>query len=206
MNTSQLGAGGIFAGVKPPKYLSGKFYLPQHCFPTSNTITLTATRRVYIPFFCAHTQTFAGIKFYNSGTGDNGKKVRTGVYAESATGGPGALVAECSEVTLTGAAAIRTATGSLALVGGRMYFLTLQADTAPVLYGMTSQEASTVASVFATHLGAFALDVSSANANTLPMADYVDTTYGAFPSTATAPTASYTMNGVGRLPLCGVYV
>lgn len=202
-------SGGIYGGVKPPRYLSGKVYIPQHVLASSGTLAVTATRRYYVPFFCSFTQTFAGMKTYNSGVGDNGKKIRMGVYNEATTGGPGTLVAEVSETTLTGASAIRTATGSMTLIGGQMYFLCFTSDTAPTMHVMghfTSAAGSVAPAPFSTQHGIFTWDVGSTDSRTQPLGDYVDTAYGALPSTAVAPTASVSVQAVSPLPLFGLYV
>lgn len=196
-----LSAGGIYMGVAPPKYFTGKIYYPQHCMPSSNPTTVTSTRKFYIPMFIPFTQTFAGCKIYNSGSGDNAKTIRTGVYSQATGGGPGTLQVEFTQITLTGASAVRTATGSVTLTGGQMYFLCLHSATNPAMNSMAANDTYVTMSPLANQLGSFAL-IPGAD---VPLADYVDTAYAALPATATAPTATLG-TASDRIPLMGLYV
>lgn len=52
------------------------------------------------PFFVSAVTVVDGLAFENAGTGDNGDKVRMGLYGSTTGGLPGALLSETGEITL----------------------------------------------------------------------------------------------------------
>lgn len=207
-------ANGSFGGAPPPIRMTGKFYTPHHCTADGQTVTISANLIYYVPFYVPATGTYLGCKFFNSGVGDNGKKVRTAVYSESSTGGPGTLQKDFGEVTLTGASAIRTAASTVTLSGPAWYYLALVSDTTPVLYSMSAITSGTVAgqitaSPIASQLGMFTPTIPGASdriADSTPIGETASFTYGAFNSTATTPTATIFGLNSGTFPYFGLYL
>lgn len=212
-----LNNNGIFGGLGPPRLLSGKMILPPHLMRDTNAGMITTGARYYIvPFPVAKPTTFSGAKFFNSGAGDNGDKVKIAAYSESSSGGPGLLAKDFGEATLTAAAAIRTLASSWNAAPG-MYYLELVSDNAVGLWAMSPMHQVTAVgytgvNAQANLLGGFASELlgSGAQPRSTYGGDYVDGTYANFPeATSLTPTNSifsYSDAGSGfPFPLFGLY-
>lgn len=203
---------GSFGGVAPPLFLSGKVYIPHWMFSSGGTATVVANQIMYIPYFVPRTTTFAGAKAYNQGAGDNGKKMRIAVYGEAAAGGPGALLKDFGEITLTAASAERTLANSVTLSGPAWVYLACNFDTTPAMFAMRPSFFSSNVGIstglnFGHQFGSFGLQVSTTALSNMPGVDYVASAYGAFASTAVTPTATDAIGtGAGDIPVMGLYV
>ena len=202
---------GPWNGVNPPIFPSGKIYIPPQLITTSLTHTTTATRLYYVPFYVPRTTTFAGAKTYNQGAGDNGETLRIGMYAEAAAGGPGALLKDFGEITLTAAAALRTLASSVTVVGARWVYLCLHANSAMAMYSMTPRTSGagtepSFAAPLSFAFGTYNLNATALYYNSTPACDYVDTAYGALAATAVAPTATLYAAGGAEMPVFSLYV
>lgn len=205
-------ANGIYGGVTPPPFQSGKYYWPQHVIPITGPITITANILYRMWMYVAETTTFSGGWFYNNGTGDNGKKIRIGVWDRS-----GALLKDFGEKTLNASAALRAVANSVTIPGGSLVQVGLVSDTAPVLRGVCSimfQSAAGTAApnILANQLGVFpAALFLSGGASNMPIGDTASFVYAALPSPITTATASITNSNntdiSGSLfPAMGLYV
>lgn len=179
-----------FMGGAPPSYVTNWAYRPQgQYYNQSTTVTTTATRLYYVPFRVWEQHTFSGVKTFNSGAGDTGETWRQGIYSHT-TSGPGSLLVDFGQGTLTAASAGRTLSASVSLAPG-VYWHAFHANTAAAWYAFTSS-ASAVGQ-FGYDMQAFVGTPSWADGVTSSSAEcnhlYVDTAYGALASTAVAPTA-----------------
>lgn len=189
------GGGGTFAGVQPLGAFAGvgnRF--PPH-WATINSLggglATTATRLYYVPYYFNEMRAFTGLKSYNTGSGDNGETFRMGVYraallSSGLRGAPSTLLADCGQVTLTGAAAERTLASSFTPDYVGWHFLALHANSAFSIAAIQNIGSSDVPNSMRNAFGNNAI-VASGTASF--GAFYVDTAYGALASTAVAPTA-----------------
>lgn len=209
---SLFGGVGTFLGRSPPVLMTGKVVLPQYLKPCGTGAPITSGRIYYAPIILPGNITYSGMKTYNSGTGDNGNKIKMAAYFESATGGPGALAKSFGEVTLDGTAAIRSAASSWT-PGPGLYFLAFAGNAAISMYtmisiGRDSAAGYILANPITTMLGGFASDYLAASNDGDIFGDYVSGTYSSFPADpATAPTN--TIMGVSVvsaiMPIFGLY-
>jgi len=199
-------ANGVWNGIAPPKKLAGKSYPPTNLVPYGPTdVTVTANRLYSVLFYVPETTTFAGAKAYNSGAADNGKKFRIGLYTD--VGGPGALIKDFGEGTLTGASGLRTLASSVTVNGPQWVWLSFISDTTPVFYSLcTLLQVSSVGfrtpTPITTQIGTFSPDATG-----WPIGDYAAQAYGALPSTA--PTSTNTIvdpGSGGTVPAMWLYV
>lgn len=207
---------GPITGVNPPRYITGHTYLPYGFQPGGATAATAVNDLYYYPFFVWKTQAFAGAKTFNAGAGDNGETLRLGVYADDgAIGGPGTLLKDFGEVTLTGAAALRTLANAVTLPGPAWYWMAYAANTAATIAAMAPITAATavgyVSNPMTSMLSGFKLSTQP-NATTVANMShglFVNTAYGAFAATAVAPTSElsglYATAGL-PYPLMGIYV
>lgn len=197
---------GLASGVALPKIMSGAGISPDYALQhVSNPLTTTATRLYYVPIYLDAITTFAGFKTYNSGAGDSGDVYRVGIYGEATAGGPGALLNDCGEVTLTGAAALRTSASSFSNTSIGWHYLAFHAQDAAAMYSMSGRlglsGVGLVNGAKTDALPQIGIPIVAAAANDSFPFLYVDTTYGALASTAVAPTAS-----TQKVPIMQVYV
>lgn len=186
--TSALSAGGsiIVPAINPPSYADAAYYTSQWGITAlSETMTTSAGRLYYIPFFVWEAHTFEAMAIFNSGAGDNGETLRVGVYDNTGAKGPGALVTDFGQATLTGASAVRELSGTAALQRG-IYWAAVHANAASAMYAY----AGLTTSINAMNLSADVGLLSLTNINAHYAFRYVDTAYGALASTAVAPTSS----------------
>lgn len=203
------GGSGLFAGKNPPHYITGAYYIPiGYSINTDGYGGTTATRVYYFPLTVWEARTFAGASVYNIGVGDNGKKIRLMVFNDNgASGGPGTLAKDFGEITLTGAAALRTVTSSWTAAAG-FYWGAIwleQSCTMSVMaaYSYVSAVGVGTGPNFMNYLGTI-----TAPTDTAAYAffyHYVDTAYGAAPATAVAPTGTDARTfgapaGIGGIP------
>lgn len=188
------------AGLHPPHWAH-----LEHSIATMNT---TATRLYYIPIYFEDIRAYTGIKSYNHGAGDNGDTFRMGVYQATLTSSgnrssPSSLVADCGEVTLTGAAAERTLASAFTPAYVGWHYLAFHANQAANMRMMTNTTSVGADGQYHPglkyHFGATAV-TNDYNAIGIA-AFYVDTTYGALASTAVAPTGFVT-----QAPTCVPYL
>lgn len=181
-------------------YKSNSIYTTPYGVPTNTNIGAAATRLYYYPFPVLAATTFNRAYTFNQGTVDSGEKYRTGLYADdAAAGGPGTLILDFGEVTLTAAEALRTQTISLDLssyVGQHVWFAFHNETSNMSIY--TVQFPMAVATVGSGVLPAMFGPLFGSIGKVLNGADafspckYVDTAYGALASTAVAPTTEIT--------------
>lgn len=173
---------------------TGLVHPPHYITKGGASVTTTATRAYYAPFFVHEPVTFSSIQTTNFGAGDNGDTYRLALYANDGTAGPGTRIQDIGEVTLTGAAARRTITTTINLqsYSGQWVWVMFHANQAADMYDMKS---STTAGEIINGMGTLGtFGDSYASATTIQSAfRYVDTAYGAAASTAVAPTASITI-------------
>lgn len=208
------GGGGLF-GVRPPAIIAGKFSLPDgYIRANSNTVTLTASRYYYAYKYVDRIETFSGVKFHDSGAGNNGKKVKVAAFTlDQETGAPNAVAKSFGEVTLDGTAGIETMASSWTPSEIGWHLIALTSDSDPVLYSMARGRHSSAvgqisADVFDIKLPPFATAFFAEVANTertYNHGEYVDGTYTNFPeATPVAPTTSL-ITAANTFPLFGLY-
>lgn len=191
-----------------PHYITGATYLPPGFSNSGSGITTTVNRCYYVPFVVWEARTFQAVSTYNQGVGDNGKKIRMMVFNDNgAIGGPGTLAKDFGEITLTGAAALRTLSSSWATTPG-IYWGAVWFNSASDIGTIEQFNIQTaVGSIGGSYAGAFFGDMGFTGAVRMAHCHYVDTSYGAAPSTAVAPTASIGTVGavvVGGMPIFGL--
>lgn len=182
-------------GAPAPEYITGRKYR-SHLYNTNTTafaLTTTATRLYYAPIYIHRAHTFTAMNMYNTDAGDNGEKFRLGLYNHSATNGPGSLVVDMGEITLTGAAAERSVVASCAVTRPGWYWTACHCDSASAVLSMVGIGSIKSDVGYKSHepynslFGAFGV-VDEATL-TVPGSPYVDTAYAVLASTAVAPTA-----------------
>ena len=193
----------FFGNQDQPKYITNCFYCPDGYLPNNATVPTTATRVYYTPFAVHSSHTFQGVSCFNQSAGDNGELIRMMVFT-SIDGAVGTLVKDFGEITLTGASALRTLTSSWAASPGT-YWMGHWFNSATDMYGMLPITVATA--VGAVHgptmshmIGNFTSNLN-AGAGTIAAAHYVDTTYGAAPGTAVAPTATLSLTNLSTTAL-----
>jgi len=179
-----------------PKYMAGGWYRPQGYFSNGGSVTTTTNRCYYVLLGVNRVYTFAGASTHNSGTGDNGEKIRLMVFNDDAVnGGPGTLAKDFGEITLTGAAAVRTLSSSWSAVPG-LYWGAVWHNSDATMYEMeTYSYSSGVGGIAGFMPGHVMPDLAFSGAPGFVMGLYVDTAYGAAPATAVAPTGIVGANG-----------
>ncbi len=199
MGISQGGAAtrfGLVAGAPSPKRMSGTMMMPHYAhMVNSGGITTTATRLYFAPIFLDQVDTWLGMRAYNNGAANTGDKLRLGIYTEASAGGPGSLLKDCGEVTLTAAAAVLTATNSFTNTYIGWHYVAIHAQSATPMRVMGAQEQR---SDVAYRWGAIAAQaIASLDSAGAIIAGYsagpqpfmsVDTVYGTLASTAVTPT------------------
>lgn len=186
-------------GAPTLSYDTGLTYHPHYILVgVTAGFTTTSTRAYYMPYYVAEPVVFSGIKTGNVGTGDNGDTYRVAIYANDGTAGPGTLIVDAGQVTLTGAAAVRTLSVSIDLTtySGRWVWVMVHCNQASLLHDMTAVAATVGAQNMVASFGTF--DFGSTTYDYNKVFRYVDTAYGAAASTAVTPTAS-----TGTAPLFG---
>jgi hypothetical protein len=184
-----LTAGGPY-GFKFPGFHTNMSYGCPFADAGGGTLNTTATRLYYSPFFVGAAVTFTRCYTQNQGAGDNGEVYRTGAYANDGASGPGTLISDFGEVTLTGATALRTQTISLDLSAyvGQWIWLAQHHNSEVAMYDQKipvtapywPQAMALFGSRIVTHFDA---------ANAIAFFRFVDTAYGALASTAVAPSS-----------------
>jgi len=141
---------GKIDGPPPIKYISDDIIFPQFLI-VAGTFTVTANVYYEIPIYIARVEAFAGVKFRNSGTGNNGDKVKVAMYQENADG-TRTRVKDFGEATLDGSAAIRTLASSWTPSSIGWYFIRIVADDAVAFTGACSTaRLSTGPDIFVTY-------------------------------------------------------
>lgn len=180
------GGDGVRPGVGFFGYGTGKYYAPTIANTSVLSTGTTANRVWYAPFWCQEAHTFTGIGIYQSGSGVTGN-ARFGVFANSG-GLPGALVIDAGVAAFPGSTGLRIVAASIALSARTAYWLAMVADAALVVHSLSANAADYPAltqSVISQ--GAFNPEYAALNGGGGMC--YAALTYGALPSTATAPTA-----------------
>lgn len=195
---SSISASALLGGVARVQrlpYAVGNYYPPS--FPVAFTAAsaLSANVLYATPFYCSSAKTFAAVTFRNTGAGDSGVKVRVGVYADGG-GKPGALVVDCGETTLGGAAATHDVTAAIVLSPGKWYWL------AAVSNGTPTVSISTITAYPDPTVNAGARLYADTSGNQIEEPFWQGSlTYGALP--ASAPATAQTNNTGPRLWLKG---
>lgn len=209
------GSGGSLYGVKPPPLMSGKLILPDGYRRGHNvTLTLTAARYYYAYHHVDRLETFSGVKFKDSGTGNNGKKVKIAAFTiDEETGAISTLAKDFGEVTLDGTAGIETMASPWTPSYIGWHILALVSDSNPVICTMARPWIETNAGLIShdhhdQKLGTFTADFFAETATASPRANHgeaKDGTYANFPeATGLAPT--FSIVGVSNtFPMFGLY-
>lgn len=205
--------GGPMNGVDPPGLGAGMIIFPPNLMPVTNTTTLTATAaRYYIaPFWFNGRQAIAGATFSNSGTGDNGKKVKIALY-NATNSGPGSLAKSFGEITLNGSALIRQLASAYVPPRG-WYWGEFVCDGAGAFHGMaavrivSSLGSSDVGEPYGPLLGMDTTTFGLAeNTGARNIGSYVGGTYANFPEATSLVPATSVQGGTGNLfPAFGFY-
>lgn len=99
-----------------------------HCAgATLSSAAVTLTNRLFgVPFFVPDVTTIDGLAFENTGAGDNGDKVRLGIY-DSSGGYPSTLLGETGEIILDATADVRIAAmgAAVVLLPTKVYWLAI---------------------------------------------------------------------------------
>lgn len=189
-----------FGGISGPMYGApfigydtGVRHPPHYIANCGTTLATTINRAYYMPFFVAEVVTFSSIITWNSGAGDNGDTYRLAIYANDGTAGPGTLIQDIGQITLTAAAAARTlsATINLQSYAGQWVWVMLHANQSASMEDMNVTLGTQNEPQLSVGFGTFDDLTTSANNMTTPFR-YVDTAYGAAAATAVAPTGSLT--------------
>ncbi len=196
-NATEVYAGsGAMGGVMPPKILSGMGIGDPvgRVITSSDQVTYSANDLIYIPIFIPRIVTFAGCKTYNSGTGDNGDTYKCALYSEGASGGPDSLLKDFGEVTLTASSAIQTLASSYTMTTVGWHFFGIWFNDGSEMFALhTSARTTNVGYApgagIENHNPHFGFH-DHASGGGIPFAHHVNTAYGAWASTAVAPTTS----------------
>jgi hypothetical protein len=196
--------GGPFGGIPAPPFQTGHIYAPHFMSFANDAVTLTANRLYRTWFYVHETTTFLGGWFFNSGAGDNTKKVRIGIWDKR-----GALKKDFGETTLNGSSLIRQAANTVTLPAG-WYQIGLVSDTAPALYAMSSDyvwsNVGHIATPLAMQFGTLSVAPGASSAANVPDGDYAPFTYGALPDPITAATVTILNTATTVFPLMGLYL
>ena len=200
---------GPYGGSLPPIPVAGvnAGVFPFGCIGTNATYTATASTAVYIACPIFRTTAFAGVQIYDKGAA-TGSLVRIGLYAESVTGGPGALLKDFGAITTTGGPTILRAASS-ATVTAQMAYLAFNCNSSTwITYGMDMlglitgvgvlsgyQTLSLLSDIGGTRIGNEAVTLQ-------PQAWNVSLTYGAWGATATAPSANVYTSASATVATC----
>ena len=183
------GAGSLTVpGAGPPAYVSDWYYPLNSGVmdPGTTTLTTTDTRLYYIPFYVFQSVSIDLLAAYNSGVGDSGDDIRLGIYSHHASYGPRTLKVDFGEVSLTGAAAALVPTADETSLTRGWWWAAVHCNGAADMYAMRSRIASGYLLRGGQEFGLPALN--SATLDDVNYFPYVDKTYAAMSSTATAPT------------------
>lgn len=188
-----------YSGLPSPLLQVGKLKFPQHLSLAGGSITTTPSRYYDIPIFIDRIESFSGVKFHNSGTGNSGHKVKVAIYDESDIGGAGALAKDFGEVTLDGAATLRTLSSSWTPTKVGWYYLRLATDSAVGLWGMAGmyrtsdagfQVRNDISGLFSVFASTFSANFTTGQYG----CDYAAGSYSGFPE-ATAVASTVTVDG-----------
>jgi len=207
--------GGPLNGVLPPPLIAGKFVLPNGYIIGPNlTVTLTAARYYYALKYIPRIETYAGMKFRDSGAGNNGKKVKGAIFSLNPTTGALSGVAKSfGEVTLDATAGIETMASAWTPAAIGWYVLAIVSDSNPVLHSMArgareSDVGQQPVDVYDSNLGAFASEflgnVTSASRQ-YNHGDYKDGTYANFPEASPLAPTNSICGAASTFPLFGLY-
>lgn len=182
---------GAFYGAPPLPHIAGvgATFAPMWCDTDTTTLTTTATRLYYIPYFFPYILSYTGLRTYNAGTGDNGDTFRVGVYQASRTTGlPTTLVKDLGEVTLTGAAAVRSVASSFSPAYVGWHYICLHSNQTIDFFRIRDLAAGTSGLLGTKAFGANTANWIGTSGGTFGCYS-VDTAYGALAASAVAPTA-----------------
>lgn len=177
-----FGGGGGAGQVSAPHmgYRSGGYYLinPARVGASATGSTeLSSGSTHYTPFYVHSDISVSGLCFFNSSSGESGKKGRVGIYANDG-GRPGSLIVSSGEITLDGTSALREAAISQPLAKG-WYWAAIITDGLSV-YRFNN------ADMFD---GAWSM-ASPAPDGTAAFRTSITGTYGALPASAVQPTST----------------
>lgn len=197
-----------YGGIAAPQPLAGiSMGLLPYGFVADGQSNSFATGTVYyVPFPVFQTTTFAGSQILDSGAGNAGKHARTAVYAQSATGGPGALLKDFGIVALSGTPGLHQAANSVTITGPQMCYLAIVFDGSTTMATIgVLEEASAVGfyplSIISSMLGDIGGNFPSGRTSQLGWT--ATQVYGAFSGTATAPSANFITTAVSGPTVAG---
>lgn len=183
------GAGSLLVpGAGPLKYVSNWYYPANSGVmdPGTQTLTTTDTRLYYIPFYIFESHAFDAAAVYNSGVGDSGDDVRIGIYSHNKSYGPRTLKVDLGEISFGASADVEeTAESEFYLTRG-WWWAAIHCNGSADMYGIRSRIASGFLLRGQSEIGVPIITAAAFDdVNYFP---YVDKTYAAMSSTATAPT------------------
>lgn len=189
--------GGPVMGVPQPVWRAGTYLTPPGFSFYANG-AMVANKIYYAPFYIDRPQTLSGMRMTNRTTTDSGDKLRLGIYRQSQTnGGPGALITDCGEITLTAAITERALTASIVIPAADWYWLAQAPNAAIDCYfyasgfGQSSNVGYQSSPIYQPMVGSLTRGTLTATPTNYPaIAMVADFTYGALPSTA--PTTNLT--------------
>lgn len=98
------------------------------CIPASAATATINGSISLLPFIPRFTHTFTALGWWHNSAAQNGQNLRLGVYGSVGGKPSGAALADTGSIATTAAVAFRTATISLRLTAGQLYWLAINAD------------------------------------------------------------------------------
>lgn len=199
---------GPYGGLLPPVPVSGinMGIYPYGYNNDGAELTLVTNTIYYVPFPIFRTTTFIASAVGDTGA-TTGKTVRTGIYAEAAGGGPGALLKDFGTVTCTGGSGILRASSSVTISGPQMCYAAVLSNAAKLGTMNVTIPITAVGMLTSDARLSFLGDIGNAGMSGFTPAIIAGWSatqaFGALPSTATAPAANvYATEGTttGCLP------
>lgn len=165
-----------------PGYKSGRYYwpIPAASIPATAGTAPAANTLYFCPFYLFSDVSISALVMANTGTAENGKKVRLGVYS-NVDGEPGALEISGAEITLTASAATTETAATGSLIKG-WHFFALLMDSAGAAITVVASPGTVLPGPIWGQRGSQLGTTAGQAAITLQATQ----TYGALPSTAPA--------------------
>lgn len=202
---------GPYGGLPPPIPVAGMGFLPYGYTADGGTKTMTNGIMYISPWPIFRTQSFSGSQFYESGAGNTGNKMRIGLYAEALTGGPGTLLKDFGEVSMSGSAAVRQSASAYTAIGPQMCYIVGLSNASSLVASMNFLQSVSSVGLYvppalSSLLGDFSgARIAAAAASSALIGWTASQTYGALPSTAPTPTGDF-LGGGGNFPALALYI
>jgi hypothetical protein len=205
VRTSELGGGGSYFGVRPPRPMAGMGVRLAHLQRAFIAFTTTASRYYSAPIYLYAGTVFAGAEFENGGSGDNGEKVKVAVYEEATGGGLGALAKNFGEATLTGAVAVRQIASAWTVPRTGWYYIVSTTDAALSIFAAIPMVTAVGPSPYAATMLPCFEEIGDTEATAI-VGYYVAGTYANFPeATGLTLTNNLAAGATGIIPDIRLY-